>query len=46
MTATATVAIAAFFLTRRSLRSVGASMRFNLGRLSSETTFLYQEIGG
>lgn len=40
---TAAVAVAAFFLIRSSLTSVGDSMRFDLGRLTGESTFLYQE---
>jgi hypothetical protein len=46
LAATAIVAAAAYFLTRSSLRSLSSSMRFSLGLVSGESSFLYEEING
>jgi hypothetical protein len=44
LAATAIVAAGAYFLTRSSLRSLSSSMRFNLGLVSGESSFLYKAI--
>ena len=41
---TLVIATGAYFLTRRSLHTLTASMRFNLGILSGESTWLYREV--
>jgi len=46
LTATAIVAAAAYFLTRSSLRSLSSSMRFSLGLVSGESSFLYKPVNG
>jgi len=44
LTTTAIVAASACLLTRSSLRSLGASMRYHLGLLSGESSALYREV--
>jgi hypothetical protein len=46
LTATAIVVAGTYFLTRSSLRSLSSSMRFNLGLVSGESSFLYKPIEG
>ena len=41
---TLVIATGAYFLTRSSLRALTASMRFNLGILSGESTWIYKEV--
>ncbi|MGO8735569.1 MAG: hypothetical protein ACLQVM_22550 [Terriglobia bacterium] len=46
LTATAIVAVGAYFLTGSSLRSLNSSMRFSLGLVSGESSFVYKEVNG
>jgi hypothetical protein len=45
LAATAIVAAGAYYLTRSSLRSLSSAMRFSLGLVSGESSFLYKELG-
>ncbi|HXX23272.1 MAG TPA: hypothetical protein VEO19_08985 [Terriglobia bacterium] len=45
LAATAIVAVGAYYLTRSSLRSLSSAMRYNLGLVSGESSFLYKEAG-
>ncbi len=44
VTATVIVAVGAYFLTRISMRSLSSSMRYNLGLVSGESSFLYKAV--
>ena len=45
LAATAIVAVGAYYLTRSTLRGLSSAMRFNLGLVSGESSFLYKEQG-
>jgi hypothetical protein len=46
LSTTAIIGAGAYFIIRSSLRSFASSMRYNLGLVSGESSFLYKEVNG